>query len=510
MMKTVQQTMIHSCFTIGINQKTADWFVDSGATTHMTNNLNFFTALDKTKTDKIYIANGYVINADGIGDGFLDCMLDDGKVRRILIKDVLYAPMLTGSLLSVKKLTDRGKTVEFRANRCFIRDSEKLLAIGKLEDNLYKLTCKLEPMVANIAKSEVIHSNCIHVWHRRLGHRDPNAIQRICKESLATGICINECNVMMKCDHCIKGKATQKPYPVSIHRAEQPLDLIHSDVCGPMKTQTPGKKRYMVTFIDDYSRFTMCYLIQSKDEVADKYQEFVAEVSNMFQRKPKILRSDNGGEYTGNKLVKYMKQEGIKLQTTVPYSSPQNGVAERKNRTIIEMAKCMLLDAGLSQQYWGEAVMTAVYLQNRLPTKATNKTPFELWHGEKPEMSHIRIFGCKAFAYIPKEKRSKFDDRAVEAVLVGYSERSKGYRLLLTSTNKIIISRSVTFDESQSYDGMKTVQQTMIRYDIGEKPQPENHNENDEVEIQVTENIGDMIEDDKSVIGLPDSSQPRK
>ena len=137
-----------------------------------------------------------------------------------------------------------------------------------------------------------------------------------------------------------------------------------------METQTPGKKRYMVTFIDDYSRYTMCYLIQTKDEVVNKCREFVAEVSNKFQRKPKILRSDNGGEYTGNELTSYMKQEGIQIQTTVPYSPSQNGVAERKNRTIIEMAKCMLLDAELPQQYWGEAVMTAVYLQNGLPTKA--------------------------------------------------------------------------------------------------------------------------------------------
>lgn len=101
----------------------------------------------------------------------------------------------------------------------------------------------------------------------------------------------------MRCEHCIKGKSVQKSYPViSAHCTKQPLDLIHSDVCGPMKTQTPGKNKYIVTFIDDYSRYTMCYLMQNKDEVADKYREFFAEVSNKFQRKPKILRSDNGGE----------------------------------------------------------------------------------------------------------------------------------------------------------------------------------------------------------------------
>lgn len=190
------------------------------------------------------------------------------------------------------------------------------------------------------------------------------------------------------------------------------------------------------------------------------------------------------------------------------------------------MAKCMLLDAGLSLQYWGEAVMTAVYLQNRLPTKATNKTPFELWNGEKPDLSHIRIFGCKAFAYVPKEKRTKFDDRATEAVLVGYSERSKGYRLLQTDTNKIIVSRSVTFVESEINDDVKTEQQ-MINHNVtGEKPMTGEKsltdekpqlatNQNKVVEIHMptenNQNIDDKVEDiHHNVEFKPDIDQPRQ
>ena len=123
----------------------------------------------------------------------------------------------------------------------------------------------------------------------------------------------------------------------------------------------------------------------SSSTVADKYKEFVAKASNKFQRKPKILRSDNGGEYTGSKLINYLKQEGIRLQTSVPYSPSQNGVAERKNRSIVEMSKCMLPDAGIPLNYWGEAVKTSVYLQNRLPTKATDKNLLEFWNGEKPD-----------------------------------------------------------------------------------------------------------------------------
>jgi len=185
----------HGCFTTGIGESTNEWFIDSGATTHMTNNLDFFEVIDQTKTDKISIANGTVIDADGVGDGYLNCTLDDGTIHRIKVEKVLYAPTLTGSLLSVKKLTSKGNTVEFTDNQCFIRKNEKLLAVGRLENSLYKLLCKHKTEMANVAKSEINHQNCIHTWQRRLGHRDPNAVKRIDKEGLATGIHIDECSV---------------------------------------------------------------------------------------------------------------------------------------------------------------------------------------------------------------------------------------------------------------------------------------------------------------------------
>ena len=127
----------------------------------MTNNLDFFEVIDQTKTDKISIANGTVIDADGVGDGYLECTLDDGTIYRSKVEKVLYAPTLTGSLLSVKKLTSKGNTVEFTDNQCFIRKNEKLLAVGRLENSLYKLLCKHMTETANVAKSEINQQNCI-------------------------------------------------------------------------------------------------------------------------------------------------------------------------------------------------------------------------------------------------------------------------------------------------------------------------------------------------------------
>ena len=167
-----------------------------------------------------------------------------------------------------------------------------------------------------------------------------------------------------------------------------------------------------------------------------------------YGRYPSVLRSDGGGEYISNSLNDYMKCRGIVHQTTAPYSPQQNGVAERKNRSIIEMARCLIMDAGLAKKYWGEAVNTAVYLQNRLPTRDFTKTPYEIWTGEKPNLAHIRVFGSVAYMHIPDVKRFKLDEKSKKLVLVGFCEVSKAYRLLDISNNKIFISRDVYFVEN--------------------------------------------------------------
>ena len=419
------------------------WYIDSGATSHMTNDRSFFTEFRETKNEKVTVANGEHMMSEGVGDGFLDCVVSDEKFK-IPVKDVLYVPTLDTNLLSVKKLTRQGNIVKFEGDNCSILKGNKTYAEGKITDDLYQLNCEM----AKCVKQDP-HQNCIHQWHRRLGHRDPEAVMKLSHEKLADNISIEACSARMKCISCLKGKMTRKSFPkVSNNRAQQPLDLIHSDVCGPMSTETPGRKKYFLTFIDDCSRYTVVYLLHSKDEVSEKLQEYIAAVHNKFGRKPKVLRSDNGTEYTGQATQAVLKKAGIEFQTTVPYSPEQNGIAERKNRTLCESGRSMLFDADLATKYWGEAIVTACYLQNRLPTRATDKTPYEMWNGEKPDLQHIRVFGSKAYAHVPKEKRTKWDSHSAEGVLVGYNETSNGYRILNPSTGKVTICRSVVFDEN--------------------------------------------------------------
>lgn len=335
------------------------------------------------------MANGQHVTSTGVGNGYLTCNVRD-EIRKIPVKDVLFVPNLESNLLSVKQLTKQGNVVTFQGENCIISKSNVEVARGSVRNDLFKQDCSEK---ANVAKHEH-HKNCIHLWHRRLGHRDPEAIRKLCQKQLADGIEIDSCNEISKCVSCNKGKMQRKSFPnYSEHRTVQPLELVYSDVCGPMNTLTSGQKKYFLTFIDDYSRYTTVYLLHSKDEVSEKLQEYINYVRNKFGRTLKVLRLDNGTEYTSQSTQAIMKKEGIQFQTTVPYSPEQNAVAERKNRTLCESARNMLFDAGLPTKYWGEAISTACYIQNRLPTRAAEKTPFELWNGIKPDIGHVQVFG---------------------------------------------------------------------------------------------------------------------
>jgi len=202
------------------------------------------------------------------------------------------------------------------------------------------------------------------------------------------------------------GKNTRKPFTSSDTRSKEILDLIHSDVCGPMSNKSLGGHQYYVTFIDDHSRKTwLDYLLKTKDEVFEKFKEFRSEVENLIEKKIKTLRSDNGGEYTSKELITHCKEAGIKRELIVPYNPEQNGVVERESRTIKECIRTMTFDQDIAKFLWGEATMTTIYIQNRSPHRILdNMTLEEAFSGRKPCVDHLQIFGCPAYIHVPKDK----------------------------------------------------------------------------------------------------------
>ena len=291
------------------------------------------------------------------------------------------------------------------------------------------------------------------LWHLRFGHLNFNGLKLLQQKSMVKGLpCIEEPKQV--CRECALGKQHRDPFPVRKgKRARFPLEIVHSDICGPITPVSFGKKRYFITFIDDYSRKTWVYFLEEKSEALAAFQKFKALVEKESGHYIKILRTDRGGEYSSGKFLQFTQQEGIKHQKTTAYTPQQNGVAERKNRTILDMVRSMLKTKSLPKELWAEAVNWSVYILNRCPTKTVkNMTPEEAWSGQKPDVRDLKVFGCVAYAHVPDKKRKKLDDKSEVCVFIGKSSISKAYKLFDPKTGKVVISRDVIFAEDEEYD----------------------------------------------------------
>jgi len=206
--------------------------------------------------------------------------------------------------------------------------------------------------------------------------------------------------------------------------------------------------KYFILFIDDFTRMTWVYFLKQKSEFFSVFKKFKVFVENQSGCLLKKLITGNGKEYTSAEFNKFCDDLGIERQLTVSYSPQQNGVSERKNRSVLEMARCMIFEKKLPKSIWAETINTDVYLQNRLPTKVVEgMTPIEAWGGIKLSIKHLKVFGSLCYTHIPDVKRSKLDEKAEKGILVGYSSKSKGYKVYGIDSNKIFLNRDVKVDE---------------------------------------------------------------
>jgi hypothetical protein len=237
---------------------------------------------------------------------------------------------------------------------------------------------------------------------------------------------------------CALGKYAKTTFPSSDSRSKGILDLVHSDVCGPMSVGSLSGFNYYVTFIDDCSRRMWIYFMKTKDEVFNRFREFKALMENQTGRKVRVLRWNNGGEYTSNEFKDFCREAGIKKELTVPYNLQQNGVAERKNRAIVGAAKAMIHDQDLPMFLWAEACNTTVYIQNKSPHKVLgDKTPEEVLTGVKPEVGHFVSSGVQCISMYHQEKRTKLEPSGWKGIFVGYNETSKAYRVYIPSQGRL-------------------------------------------------------------------------
>ena len=229
----------------------------------------------------------------------------------------------------------------------------------------------------------------------------------------------------------------------------QSLELVHSDVVGKMPCKSIGGSQWALCLMDDYSRYSEVVCLRSKADVAEAMWDVLVRWERQTGHKVKTVRTDGGTEYMGS-LQKRFREAGIVHQTSTRYTPQQNGRAERLNRTLLERTRCMLLEANLPSSFWAEAIATASYLRNLLPTKAGSATPFQMFKGVVPDVSHLRVFGCYAYAHIPTQLQGKFDKRGMKGIMCGYAENKKAWRVMcqkVDGTWQLHISRDVHFIE---------------------------------------------------------------
>ncbi|KAL8112465.1 hypothetical protein AgCh_019970 [Apium graveolens] len=287
-------------------------------------------------------------------------------------------------------MAENGNQVIIKGKYLWVYEGKgKLLMKVKHSTNrLYKIL--LDSETADCMLSKVDEESWL--WHARLGHVNFKAMSLMSAERMVVGMPkINPQSEV--CNGCLMSKQARKPFPGQvIYSAKEALEIIHGDLCGPITPPTVTGNKYFLLCVDDYTRVMWVYFLKSKDEAFEAFKRFKAKVEKGTEAKIKTFRTDRGYEFTSKYFNAYCEEAGITRQLTAPYSPQQNGVVERRNRTVVEMARSFLKEKSLPAIFWVEAVIYPVYILNRLPTRAlSGVTPYEVWTGRKLDMGHIRI-----------------------------------------------------------------------------------------------------------------------
>ncbi|KAL4036909.1 hypothetical protein IC575_000487 [Cucumis melo] len=428
------QLFVATCFVGG--ESNESWLIDSGCTNHMTHDKELFKDLKPTNITKVRIGNGDYISVKGKGTiAIASCK---GTKH---IQDVLFVPDINQNLLSVGQLIEKGFKVTFENEYCLIKDAAN--------QDIFKVKMKGKSFSLNPLEEE--QSVLLSKKMKRLWQKSRSlSSSRLQLTELALDF-PKLSEEISSCKACHLESKIGSHFPS--HLGEPLKIAAHSHgCCGPRENTFFKRRLYYIAFIDDFTRMCWIFFLKFKSEVAHVFWKFKARVENESGCKIQMVRSDNGKEYVSAEFDKFCEDSGIKHQLTAPYTPQQNGVSERRNRYIMEMTRCMLHEKSLPKKFWARR-NTAVFLQNRLPTKALKeKTPFEAWYGYKPSLKFLKVFGCLCFTHVPQSKRDKLDRRASPGVFIGYSSISKAYKIFQPQTGKIVVSRDVHFEEDEEWN----------------------------------------------------------
>jgi hypothetical protein len=398
-----------------INSSPGVWIVYLGESHHMAASEVVYSSLDACKGPPIMMGDNSSVKVTGKGR----IELTNGR-----FENVLHVPKLFVNLLSVYQMKNSGTRNKFvfTPNSVDIYDMQtnSMVSTGEVnhQSRLYTFSEFIEPDFS-LLLTHVDESS--RIWHKRFGHFNFRYMQKISKHRLVDGLLDIHFSKGV-CEGCVLGKHPQAKFIKGKSQgAFTPLDMIHSDLMGPFPHPSIIKLRHVLIFVDDFSCFTWIYFLNKKSKIFQHLKDFKALVETQSENKIKVLQNDNKGEYVNHEIHNIFHDIGIQLHHTVPYTLQQNRVAKRKNKSLKEMAYCMLHAKSLPQRLWIESLNYETYIQNISPHRSVkDNNPYEAWSGLKPEMAHFRIFGSRAWAQIPSEKRKALDPQSTEGIFFGY------------------------------------------------------------------------------------------
>ncbi|KAK7603621.1 hypothetical protein V9T40_003620 [Parthenolecanium corni] len=493
--KMALATVSSDVFSASTNDK---WWVDNGATKHITNNFSWFTLYEPFVNKSTVTAAGKeVLRARGSGTIEVANYFK-GKLETFSLNNVWYVPEISRNLFSVLAAHDRNPSSRFESNQhsCRFIVGSKIVFAGKREPfgTLYEAsfhTVHPEDVCANVVENDQM----LQLYHERWGHMDKRHVRNKLQSELGIEVKVNN----DICESCQYGKAHRLSFG---HRARTtaPGELLSGDVCGAFDPSFNGR-RYLIVIKDHFSHYRYTFVSKEKNAVKDALRIVLAQARSLGHNVKEFL-SDNGGEFDNGDVRALLQEYGVIQRLTAPYTPQQNGAVERENRTIVEMARTFKYsnpEVEFPSAIWAELVTTAGYVLNRLgKSSVENKSPYEVWLGQKPRIKHLRIVSSKCYVHVPDKKRRKMDSKAVSGYLVGYDGNER-YRVYVPERHDIVLSRDVVFHE-------KIV-------DCTEKvslPLPENKIENasDETEIEnAQKETNDAHEDEDASSSQNESSE---
>ena len=442
--------------------------LDSGCTHHIVRDRALFRNY-AAQSISVGTANCGSLEALGTGDVEFRYPFGDRHVT-FTLRGCLFAPTAPINLLSVGALAERGLSCLFSPGgitKIFYPDTHPRLpgfsfsatVVNRLSFlNLAFIPPDL-PLAHSAMPARVVPPLPAYsfprikldslLWHRRFGHIGMDATKATLTKDYVTGVHLDGAFIRDHCIPCLVGKSPQRSYSSQGHRASKIGELLHMDLCGPFPVQAPHGEKYFFNILDDKSNWGFTFGLRLKSDAFSYYVKTEAFLERSNAAVVLTVRCGGELELTAGKMGAHLASKGITLQRTVAYAHQQNGKSERYIRTIEEGGQALLADSGLPMSFWLDAILTRQYLVNRLPTSTlpSNTTPFETLTRRKPDLSHLRVWGCECYVAVPDELRGKAGPKRFRAIFVGYEEHRIGWRVR-DLAGKYSFSNDVVFNEN--------------------------------------------------------------